>query len=98
MLIQLFENALDYNASDEYLYFKLFSEKAESLHLVWECTNMMIFDCGGDDYLKQMPTDNEIFKNLSEFYKVDGTFPLTEAKNIIGLFRKVVQMDNFFKK
>ena len=43
-------------------------------------------------------TDNEIFRNLSEFYRVDGTVPLTEEKNIIGLFRKMVQVDNYFEK
>ena len=84
VLIQLFENALDYSASDEFLHFKLFAEKAESLRLIWEYTNMMIFDCGGEDYLKQMPMDNEIFKNLSDFYKVHGTLPSSEEKNIIG--------------
>ena len=59
---------------------------------------MMIFDCGGDDYLKQMPTNNKIFKNLSALYKVNGTFPLSEEKNSIGLFRKMIQMDNYFEE
>ena len=58
---------------------------------------MMIFYCGGDDYLKQMPTDNEIFKNLTEFYKVNGTFPFSEEKNIIGIFRKMIHLDNYFE-
>ena len=76
VLIQLFENAQDYSASDEWLHFKLFAEKTESLRLIWEYTNMMILDCGGEEYLSQMPTDNEIFKNLSEFYRAYGTLPL----------------------
>ena len=98
VLIQLFENAQDYSASDEWLHFKLFAEKAESLRLIWEYTNMMILDCGGEEYLSQMPTDSEIFKKLSDFYKANSTLPLAEEKNIIGLFRKMVQMDNYFEE
>ena len=59
---------------------------------------MMILDCGGEEYLSQMPTDNEIFKNLSEFYSANSTLPLAEEKNIIGLFRKMVQIDNYFEE
>ena len=97
ILNQLFENTLDYIASDEWLYFKLFADKAESLCLIWKYTNMMILDCGGEYYQKQTPTENKIFINLSDFYKVNGTFSVTEEKNIIGLFRKMIQMDNYFK-
>ena len=98
LLIQLFENAQDYGASDEWLHFKLFAEKSDSLRLIWEYTNMMIFDCGGDNYLNQMPSDSEIFKRLSDFYKANSTLPLSEEKNIIGLFRKMMQMDNYFEE
>ena len=45
-----------------------------------------------------MPTDSKIFKTLSEFYKGNGTLALSEEKNIIGLFRKMVQMDNYFEE
>ena len=55
---------------------------------------MMILDCGGEDYLKHMPTDNEIFRNLSEFYKIHGTLPLNEEKNIITVFRLAISVDN----
>ena len=41
VFIQLFENAQDYSASDEWLHFKVFAEKAESLCLIGEYTNMM---------------------------------------------------------
>ena len=98
LLIQLFENAQDYGASDEWLQFKLFAENSDSLRLIWEYTNMVIFDCGGDNYLNQMPTDSEIFKRLSDFYKANSTLPLSEEKNIIGLFRKMVQTDNYFEE
>ena len=99
MLIQLFENAQDYGASDEWLHFKLFAEKSDSLRLIWEYTNMMIFDCrGGANYLNQMPSDSEIFKRLSDFYKANSTLPLSEEKNIIRLFRKMMQMDNYFEE
>ena len=57
----------------------------------------MILDCGGEDYLNQMPTDRDIFKKLSEFYKANSTLPVSEEKNIIGLFRKMMQMDNYFE-
>ena len=57
----------------------------------------MILDCGGEEYLSQMPTDNEIFRNLSEFYRVNATH-FNRRKNIIGLFRKMVQMDNYFEE
>ena len=98
VLIQLFEHVQDYGASDEWLHFKLFAEKADSLRLIWEYTNMMILDCGGESYLNQMPTDSETFRRLSEFYKVNSTLWLSEEKNIIGLFRKMVQMDNYFEE
>ena len=59
---------------------------------------MMIFDCGGENYWNQMPTDSEIFRRLSEFYKANSSLPLSEEKNIIGLTRKMMQMDNYFEE
>ena len=59
---------------------------------------MMIFDCGGENYLNQMRTDSKIFKRLSDFYKANSTLPLSQEKNIIGLFRKMMQMDNYFEE
>ena len=42
--------------------------------------------------------DNEAFKMLSEFYRVNGTFPLSEEKIIIGLFRKMILMDSYVEE
>ena len=41
---------------------------------------------------------NESFKKLSKFYRVNGTLPLSEEKNIIALFRKMIAMDNFVEE
>ena len=78
----------------EWLNSKLFAEKAEGITLIWEYTNMMIIHSRGDSYLENYPSDNEAFKMLSEFYRVDGTLPLSEEKIIIGLFRKMILMDS----
>ena len=54
------------------------------------------FDCGGEDYPKQMPTDNENFKISKSFTRLLVLFLC--PKNIIGLFRKMIQMDNYFEE
>ena len=75
------------------LPFKPPSQKSGILHL-------RSFDCGGDDYLKQMPLDNEIFKNLSQFYKVNGTFPLSEEKLVYSetWFKWIIILKNSQKQ
>ena len=78
VLIQLYEHAENYSASDEWLHFKLFSEKADGMQSIWEYTNMMLMDCGGKYNPGNFPKDNELFKNLSEFPRVNGTLPLSE--------------------
>ena len=65
MLIQLFEYAENYSASDEWLHSKLFAEKAEGIRLIWEYTNMMLIHCRGDSCMENFPVDNEAFKMLS---------------------------------
>ena len=95
VLIQLFEYADNYSASDKWLHSNLFAEKTDSIRLIWEYTNMMLIHSGGESYLENYPSDNESFKQLSEFYKVNGTLPLSEEKTIISLFRKMIQMDSY---
>ena len=71
-IIQLIECADNYSASDEWLHCKLFAEKTDSIRLIWEYTNMMLFNCGGEGYREKFPNENSTFLKLSEFYKVNG--------------------------
>ena len=58
----------------------------------------MLMHCGGESYLENFPSDNEAFKRLSEFYRVNGTLPLSEEKIIIGLFRKIILTDSYVEE
>ena len=98
VLIQLFEYAENYSASDEWLHSKLFAEKAEGIRLIWEYTNMVLIHCGGDSYLENYPSDNKAFKMLSEFYRGNDTLPLSEEKIIVSLFRKMIRMDSYVEE
>ena len=59
---------------------------------------MMLIHCGEDSYLENYPSDNEAFKMLSEFYRVNGTFPSSDEKIIIGLLRKMILMDSYVEE
>ena len=48
--------------------------------------------------MENFPVDNEAFKMLSEFYRINGTLLLSEEKIIIGLFRKMILMDSYVEE
>ena len=52
----------------------------------------------GEGCLGSFPSDNETFKRLSKFYRANGTVPLSEAKHIIKLFRKMIQLDSYVEE
>ena len=77
--MQLFDNANNYDASDELLYAKLFGKKYAGVKLILEYTNM-ILQCGGVGFLNEYPKDLDSFQRLSEFYHINSTLPLREQK------------------
>ena len=52
----------------------------------------------GEGYLESFPSGNETFVRLSKFYRVNATLPFPEEKHIVGLFRKMIQMDSYVEE
>ena len=57
VLIQLFKHAENYSGSDKWQHPKLFAEEVDGMRQIWEYTNMMILECGGEIFLGSYPRD-----------------------------------------
>ena len=67
ILIHLFDNANNFDASDEELHSKLFGEKQDGIRITWEYINMMIQQLGGAEFLIGFPKDNDTFQKWLDF-------------------------------
>ena len=48
-----------------------FGKKPDGIRLIWEYIKVMIFQCGGVDFMNASPKDLDSIKRLSDFYCVD---------------------------
>ena len=63
----MFRETGDYSVSHNWLHSKLLGEKPDSLRLILEHTNMMLFDLGGDGFLTEEKTIISLFRMLMSF-------------------------------
>ena len=94
ILIHIFDNANNFDSSDEELHSKLFGEKQDGIRITLEYINMMIQQLGGQEFLVIFPKNNVNFQELANFYEINGSLPLSAVKSIIRLFRKVIMYDS----
>ena len=69
ILIHLFDNANNFDSSEEELHFKLFGEKHDGIRITWEYMNMMIQQLGGAEFVIEFLKDNDTFQKLMDFYE-----------------------------
>ena len=50
MLIHLFENANNFDASDEELHSAFFGAKQDGIRIAWEYINMVFLQLGGQEF------------------------------------------------
>ena len=93
VLILLFENANNFDWSDQELHSKLFCKKQDGIRITWEYINMMVQYLGGQEFLISYPKDNDTLQKLTDFYDRNGSLPLNAEKSIIGLYRKMMMYD-----
>ena len=90
VLVHLFDNANNFELSDEELHSRRFGDKQDGIRIMWEYIIMMIQFLGGAEFLISYPKDNDTFQVLTNFYERNGSLPLSAEKSIIGLFRKMM--------
>ena len=84
----MFENANNFDVSDEELHSKLFGNKQDGIRI--EYINIMMQYLGGAEFLITCPKDHDTFQKLTDFYERNRSLPLSAEKLIIGLFRKMM--------